>query len=274
MEERVELGPGGRAFLRLFPRRAVRVKAVCEGGSGQVRLLGEGGELSLPCGKDGLLPEGRYRSEAVPAKGHRLKAPLESSLLLSYGEEKRIEVPFEPIPIRKEKPRKLIPITLFSLEGTPTEVAAPGETLRVEAPGGERLVLVGVGDLGPLPLVTLPMDLPPGVYFLEAIGPEGRGAVELTVDGGRPLLLAEFSPPRPAPGERVRVTVGPRTLIQEVVLRLPWGEVLPLSEEGGRFRGEFVLPEGLEGGKAVFLEGVGRTQGGRELPFRVALRLR
>lgn len=274
VEERVELGPGERAFLRLLPRRAVKVKAVCKEGSGQVRLLGEGGELSLPCGKDGLLPEGRYRVEALPARGYRLRTPPESPLLLGYGEERSIEALFEAIPVERERPQRLIPIAFFSLEGTPTQVAAPGETLRVEAPGAERLVLLGVGDLGPLPLTTLPMDLPPGVYLLEALGPGGKGVVELTVDRGRPLFLTEFSPPRPVPGEKVRVLVQPRTLVQEVVLRLPWGEVLPLSEEGGRFRGEFVLPDFLEGGKVVLLEGIGRVQGGRELPFRVALPLR
>lgn len=276
VEERVELGPGEKVNLRLFPRRAVRVQAVCPEGSGWVLFQGEGTGIDLPCGGKGLLPEGRYRVEARPKAGYRLARPLPSALLLEYGEEAVVQVSFEPIPVEKERPKKLLPISLFALEGSSTQVAAPGETLRVLAPGARRLLLLGPGLSLSLPLsetVTLPLDLPPGVYTLKAEGDGGEGVAELTVDPSRPLFLVQFSPPRPLPGERVRVTVQPRALVQEVVLRLPWGEALSLSKGEGGFTGEFLLPASLERGTVIFLEEVGRAQMG-EFPFRVGLRPR
>ncbi|WP_352414866.1 hypothetical protein [Thermus sp.] len=196
---------------------------------------------------------------------------------------------FEPIPLETiQNPPRPIPVRVFSLDKEPARVVAPQEALWVEAPGAGRVFWVGPGGRvegrqkkDGLFLLLVPEGLPPGAYLVEAEGEQGKGSFEVVLDPGRPLFLVQFDPPRPAPNERVRVTVQPRTLVQEVVLRLPWGKALPLLREGERFVGDLLLPGSLESGKVVFLEVFAprSTEGLAQGPagafsFRVGLRVK
>jgi len=283
VDQEVRLSPGGRAELVLLPLRAAKVRVVCEGGTGRVRLLGERANRELACGESALLPEGVYRVVALPEKDLRLKEPFPREVSLTYGEELVLRPLFEPEPLEVVRPAVFIPLALFALAGTPTEAAALGEALWVRAPEAKRVVLVqGEREVAVAQpsergfLLRVPLDLPKGVYLVQATGEEGAGEKELRVDPGRPLFRFIFTPPRPAPGERVEVRLEARTLLREARLHLPWGGETLLSPEGEGWvlTGFFVLPPSLPFDQVVALDGVAFTPEGTELPFQAAVKLR
>ncbi|KIX84816.1 hypothetical protein [Thermus filiformis] len=221
--------------------------------------------------------------------------------MLAYGERAVLRPLFEPEPLEVARPGALLTLAFFALDGTPTEAAAPGEVLRVRAPGAKRVALtrreqevVVAEPLGTVAsqreqvefILRVPFDLEGGTYLVRATaeGEEAKGERELRVDPSRPLFRFIFTPPRPAPGERVEVRLEARTLLREARLRLPWGGETLLSpgvasqgeqgREGWVLTGAFVLPPSLSFGQVVALEGVALTPDGVELPFRAAVRLR
>ncbi len=236
--ERVEVKGGEEKEIILRPVRLAQLLLRCEGGEVQI------GSGRYPCGASLTLPPGRYRVVPLPRPGLRPGEALEVELL--PGAKAVVEPSWTPLPQEEARPKRLLSLGLLDLEENPLPRPAPGEWVRVGGIEGEGLVqLYRNGELVYQGPASEPFPIPreEGAYRLVFQGEKGIGEISFQPDPTRTLFPIFLDPPRPRPGERLRLLLKPRIPWERVKAVFLEDAPLERAEEG--FRGEVAIPGDL-----------------------------